>query len=173
MYGIRDGIRGVEIGDGGYRAQRSSGTPVTFGLRIGEFVKRSVSAFFMLLAVPLFMTACGDNEEPPQQRPPPQRRPPAPPHPLGAGISRASPSIGGPAGADGSGGNNLTQDYCAHNQDPGCPTGSFVGPYTQVHDNHGTWDAAGNPVNGGPAGADGSTGNNLTHEYCAKNENPG
>ena len=37
----------------------------------------------------------------------------------------------------------------------------------------GVWDADGNPVNGGPMGADGSTGNNRTQEYCARNEDPG
>ncbi|MFD4467265.1 hypothetical protein ACFWPA_03120 [Rhodococcus sp. NPDC058505] len=34
----------------------------------------------------------------------------------------------GPVGADGSTGNNLTAEYCAQNEDPGCPAGSFVGP---------------------------------------------
>jgi hypothetical protein len=37
---------------------------------------------------------------------------------------------------------------------------------------NGYWDDNGRPVNGGPAGADGSTGNNVTQEYCARNENP-
>lgn len=31
-------------------------------------------------------------------------------------------------GADGSTGNNLSKQYCAQNQDPGCPAGSYVGP---------------------------------------------
>ena len=34
------------------------------------------------------------------------------------------------------------------------------------------WDAAGKPVHGGPAGADGSTGNNLSRDYCAHNQSP-
>lgn len=34
----------------------------------------------------------------------------------------------GAAGADGSTGNNLSKQYCAQNQDPGCPAGSYVGP---------------------------------------------
>ncbi len=37
----------------------------------------------------------------------------------------------------------------------------------------GTWGPDGRPINGGPTGADGSTGNNLTHEYCAQNQDPG
>lgn len=35
---------------------------------------------------------------------------------------------GGPVGADGSTGNNLSAQYCAQNQDPGCPVGTYVGP---------------------------------------------
>nr|WP_296773699.1 hypothetical protein [Rhodococcus sp. (in: high G+C Gram-positive bacteria)] len=31
----------------------------------------------------------------------------------------------GQQGADGSTGNNLTPQYCANNQDPGCPAGSY------------------------------------------------
>lgn len=31
----------------------------------------------------------------------------------------------GPRGADGSTGNNLSPEYCANNQDPGCPAGSY------------------------------------------------
>ncbi|MFC9786666.1 hypothetical protein [Rhodococcus sp. NPDC127528] len=34
----------------------------------------------------------------------------------------------GPVGADGSTGDNLSAAYCAQNQDPGCPLGSYVGP---------------------------------------------
>ncbi|WP_371871118.1 hypothetical protein [Mycolicibacterium agri] len=105
------------------------------------------------------------------------------------------PVNGGPVGADGSTGNNLTQEYCARNQDPACPAGSYVGPdairnpdgsNTYVvcegtictNPNHGagdppgTWGPDGQPINGGPMGADGSTGNNLTHEYCARNQDP-
>lgn len=36
----------------------------------------------------------------------------------------------------------------------------------------GSWDASGNPVNGGPRGADGSTGNNLTRGFCAQHQDP-
>lgn len=36
----------------------------------------------------------------------------------------------------------------------------------------GSWDRNGNPVNGGPKGADGSTGNNLTKKHCAQNQDP-
>lgn len=110
--------------------------------------------------------------------------------------ANGAPVNGGPVGADGSTGNNLTQEFCARNEDPACPIGSYVaanairnpdGSHTYVmcegtvctNPNHGggdpvgTWGADGQPVNGGPVGADGSTGNNLTHEYCAKNEDPG
>jgi hypothetical protein len=105
------------------------------------------------------------------------------------------PVNGGPAGADGSTGNNLTHEYCARNQDPACPIGTYVAPNAIpnpdgtssyvvcegticTNPNHGgggppgTWGPDGQPVNGGPAGADGSTGNNLTHEYCARNQDP-
>jgi hypothetical protein len=105
------------------------------------------------------------------------------------------PVKGGPVGADGSTGNNLTQEYCARNQDPGCPVGSYVGsnavknpdasntyvvcegtictnPNHGAGDPPGTWGPDGQPTNGGPMGADGSTGNNLTHEYCARNQDP-
>lgn len=34
----------------------------------------------------------------------------------------------GPVGADGSTGNDLSPDYCARNEDPGCPVGSYIGP---------------------------------------------
>ncbi|GAB20809.1 hypothetical protein GOEFS_132_00400 [Gordonia effusa NBRC 100432] len=84
-----------------------------------------------------------------------------------------NPINGGPVGADGSTGNNLTRDYCSANQDPACPAGSFVGPHVKYHSKHGGWDDSGKPVNGGPVGADGSTNNNLTQEYCAKNQDPG
>jgi hypothetical protein len=110
--------------------------------------------------------------------------------------ANGKPVNGGPTGADGSTGNSLTQEYCAHNQDPACPIGSYVGPNaiknpdggpTYVvcegtictNPNHGAggppgiWGADGQPVNGGPTGADGSTGNNLSHEYCAHNQDPG
>lgn len=119
--------------------------------------------------------------------------------------AQGKPVNGGPAGADGSTGNNLTREYCARNEDPGCPKGSYVGPNAQrdprggpgyvpcegticTNPNHGAgtdprtnggdntatggWDANGNPVAGGPRGADGSTGNNLTRQYCAANQNP-
>ncbi|ABK70037.1 mesocentin [Mycolicibacterium smegmatis] len=107
-----------------------------------------------------------------------------------------NPIDGGPMGADGSTGNNHTQEYCARNEDPGCPMGSYVAPdaiknpdgspsYVVcegticTNPNHGAadpggfWDANGNPIDGGPMGADGSTGNNHTQEYCARNEDPG
>lgn len=162
-------------------------------------MKRSVAAYLMLMAVPLFMTACSSSDdsstttttttvttaatttpgsaaatsEPaPGNATTPQAGSPTP---AGSGSwdQQGKPVSGGPAGADGSTGNNLTQDYCAHNQDPGCPQGSYVGPYTTMNDSHGAWDGNGNPVKGGPTGADGSTGNGLTQEYCAHNQDPG
>nr|WP_229481287.1 mesocentin [Mycolicibacterium mageritense] len=109
--------------------------------------------------------------------------------------ANGNPVNGGPMGADGSTGNALTQEYCARNQDPGCPMGSYVAPNaiknpdgspTYVgcegtictNPNYGAnvegyWDSNGNPVDGGPMGADGSTGNRLTQEYCARNQDPG
>ncbi|MEE3851843.1 Mesocentin [Gordonia sp. LSe1-13] len=90
----------------------------------------------------------------------------------GSWDADGQPVNGGPQGADGSTGSNLTKDYCAHNQDPACPTGSYLGVHVAAHAKSGSWDANGNPVNGGPTGADGSTGNGLTQEYCARNEDP-
>ncbi|WP_168705269.1 Mesocentin [Gordonia paraffinivorans] len=90
----------------------------------------------------------------------------------GTWDKEGKPVNGGPAGADGSTGNNLTKDYCAHNVDSKCPRGSYLGAHVAAHEKSGFWDANGNPVNGGPTGADGSTGNNLTQEYCARNQDP-
>ncbi|WP_405138750.1 hypothetical protein [Nocardia sp. NBC_01388] len=46
----------------------------------------------------------------------------------------------GPRGADGSTGNGLSAEYCAKNQDPGCPLGSYVGPNAIQNPNgDGTW----------------------------------
>ena len=36
----------------------------------------------------------------------------------------------------------------------------------------GMWDANGNPIDGGPTGADGSTGNNVSADYCRTNQDP-
>ena len=47
-----------------------------------------------------------------------------------------------------------------------------MGYHTSYHDKHGGWDANGNPVNGGPVGANGATNANLTQEYCARNQDP-
>lgn len=33
-----------------------------------------------------------------------------------------------PPAADGSTGNDVSAEYCAQNEDPGCPAGSYVGP---------------------------------------------
>ncbi|WP_405497191.1 hypothetical protein [Nocardia sp. NBC_00511] len=46
----------------------------------------------------------------------------------------------GQRGADGSTGNGLSAEYCAKNQDPGCPRGSYVGPNAIQNPNgDGTW----------------------------------
>ncbi|MDF1917930.1 mesocentin [Mycolicibacterium smegmatis] len=63
--------------------------------------------------------------------------------------------------------------YCAQNRDPRCPKGSYHGTHVLLTTAGGYWDANGNPIDGGPMGADGSTGNNHTQEYCARNEDPG
>ncbi len=43
-------------------------------------------------------------------------------------------------GADGSTGNGLSAEYCAKNQDPGCPLGSYIGPNAIPNPNgDGTW----------------------------------
>lgn len=43
-------------------------------------------------------------------------------------------------GADGSTNNNLSPEYCAKNQDPGCPLGSYIGPNAIQNPNgDGTW----------------------------------
>ncbi|AYF77976.1 hypothetical protein D7D52_33825 [Nocardia yunnanensis] len=43
-------------------------------------------------------------------------------------------------GADGSTGNGLSAEYCAKNQDPGCPRGSYIGPNAIPNPNgDGTW----------------------------------
>lgn len=54
------------------------------------------------------------------------------------------------------------------------PTSPTPHPGTPGHQPaNGYWDSSGQPVNGGPAGADGSTRNGLTQEYCARNQDPG
>lgn len=53
---------------------------------------------------------------------------------------------------------------------PGSQRGFPPGP---PGSQNGHWDDNGKPVNGGPTGADGSTGNDVTQEYCARHEDPG
>ena len=92
--------------------------------------------------------------------------------PSGSWDADGKPVNGGPVGQNGSTGNNLTKDYCAHNTDEKCPVGSYLGVHVAAHAKSGSWDADGKPVNGGPTGADGSTGSGLTQEYCARNQDP-
>nr|WP_246023322.1 hypothetical protein [Nocardia yunnanensis] len=55
----------------------------------------------------------------------------APAHPTSSAERR---------GADGSTGNGLSAEYCAKNQDPGCPLGSYIGPNAIPNPNgDGTW----------------------------------
>ena len=52
-----------------------------------------------------------------------------PTQPGGQSVHPPIPTPGpGPAGADGSTGNDLAPDYCARNEDPGSPAGSYVAP---------------------------------------------
>lgn len=43
-------------------------------------------------------------------------------------VVSPAPSATATPGADGSTGNHLSAEYCARNQDPACPKGSYVGP---------------------------------------------
>lgn len=49
-----------------------------------------------------------------------------PPHPTPGGAK--TPTAPEVPGADGSTGNDLSPQYCAQNEDPGCPVGTYVGP---------------------------------------------
>ena len=111
------------------------------------------SRMFVLLAAvfALLVGGCGSQSEP---------------------AAEESPSATSSAVAQSSAAPAPDTQFCAHNRDSKCPAGSYVGPFVAVKSGGGTWGADGRPLNGGPAGADGSTGNNLTHEYCAKNQDP-
>lgn len=106
---------------------------------------RLLTAAVGCAAAPLVIVACGsDAGEPPatpnqhvqhgdnNDAPAPKPDRGAPPGPSeaqnGHWDDSGSPVNGGPAGADGSSGNGLTQEYCARNEDPGCPVGSYVAP---------------------------------------------
>ncbi|MBB3039366.1 Mesocentin [Hoyosella altamirensis] len=144
-------------------------------------MNRRSAGFVAALALPFLITACGDDAT--EAADPTPASPaatatttaavPESPAAEGSWDSNGQPVNGGPPGADGSTGNNLTRDHCAHNQDPACPEGSYLGPHVVVNTSHGHWGHDGQPVDGGPTGADGSTGNSLTQEYCAQNEDPG
>lgn len=140
-----------------------------FAYFLGVAVRRSLSTFFVLLALSLFATACTAEENDAGSASPAVAVTTVV---SGTWDENGQPVDGGPVALDGSRNNNLTQDFCAHNRSPSCPMGGFVGPFTQVHPHHGRWDADGLPVAGGPTGADRSTGNDLTWEYCARNDDP-
>ncbi|MDM2136019.1 hypothetical protein PP332_22510, partial [Mycobacteroides abscessus] len=55
-----------------------------------------------------------------------------------------------------------TDAYCAQNHDANCAAGTYLGPHAAPGAGAGYWDNNGNPVDGGPVGADGSTGNNVS-----------
>ncbi|GAB5901860.1 hypothetical protein OKHIL_76720 [Mycolicibacterium mageritense] len=61
------------------------------------------------------------------QAPAPAPAPPPSPTP-GRGATPTAPRTPGVPGADGSTGNDLSPHYCARNEDPGCPAGTYVGP---------------------------------------------
>ncbi|MFD3706588.1 hypothetical protein ACFWUP_25915 [Nocardia sp. NPDC058658] len=86
-------------------------------------------------------TACSDNNSTPS--PTPSSTTTAAPSTSPAGLTSASPqptTSPEQRGADGSTGNNLSAEYCAKNQDPGCPAGSYVGPNAIQNPNgDGTW----------------------------------
>ncbi|GED98697.1 Mesocentin [Gordonia crocea] len=142
-------------------------------------MKKLFGVWALLAALTLVIGGCSsdDSKSSPDSAASPvsaaKQGDPSKPDPRTAGWDiHGYPINGGPKGADGSTGNNLDRHFCAHNQDRRCPVGSYVGPFTGYHDGHGYWDANGRPVHGGPVGADGSTGNNLTQEHCARNEDP-
>ncbi|MFF2083788.1 hypothetical protein ACFVVM_08415 [Nocardia sp. NPDC058176] len=61
-------------------------------------------------------------------------------HPGGDTTAPVPGPTTGQRGADGSTGNNLSDEYCARNQDPGCPLGSYIGPDAIPNPNgDGTW----------------------------------
>ncbi len=108
-------------------------------------MRRLLAAAIGFGVAPLMIIACGsDAGESPSKpgapvphgdhsdspRPGSQRGfPPGPPGSQnGHWDDNGKPVNGGPTGADGSTGNDVTQDYCAHHEDPGCPAGSYVGP---------------------------------------------
>lgn len=56
----------------------------------------------------------------------PVTAPAQPPSPTpGIAVTPTAPQS---PGADGSTGNDLSPQYCAQNEDPGCPVGTYVGP---------------------------------------------
>ena len=59
---------------------------------------------------------------------------PAPPPSPTPGMAE-TPTAPKAPGADGSTGNDLSPQYCAQNEDPGCPVGTYVGPDAIPHPN--------------------------------------
>ncbi|ORW99201.1 hypothetical protein AWC30_16920 [Mycolicibacillus trivialis] len=104
-------------------------------------MRRLMTAVIGLGIAPLLITACGSDAEHPgspshkqgkhhsQQTAPGYENWHTPANP-GDGYwdEQGNPVDGGPRGANGSFGNDLTKEYCAQNEDPGCPVGSYVGP---------------------------------------------
>jgi hypothetical protein len=103
-------------------------------------ITRLVTALVGIGVAPLLIVACGSNAEQTPASPTTSAQETSGHH-EGSAQSRTPagsqgghwnddghPVNGGPTGADGSTGNNLTQEYCARNEDPGCPVGSYVAP---------------------------------------------
>lgn len=85
------------------------------------------SALLFVAALCVLAPACSQQAEPAptttvtvtDSTTPPARVPEPAPAPAPAPA---------PPGADGSTGNDVSAEYCAQNEDPGCPAGSYVGP---------------------------------------------
>nr|WP_236950532.1 hypothetical protein [Mycobacterium sp. MS1601] len=99
-------------------------------------MKSSLATMFVT-AICVVATACSQTSEPAPVTvtvaPSPSSAAataPAPPPVPTPGTRNTPPAPGPPEvpGADGSTGNNLSPQYCAQNEDPGCPAGSYIGP---------------------------------------------
>lgn len=92
---------------------------------------RLMAAVIGVGVAPIMIAACGNSAEEPATTPGHhvQHGNNAPATP-GGGYwdDNGQPVNGGPVGADGSTGNGVTQEYCARNEDPACPVGTYVGP---------------------------------------------
>ncbi|MFI6996694.1 hypothetical protein [Nocardia sp. NPDC050175] len=86
--------------------------------------------------------ACSDNSTPSTTTPKATTTTSAAPTTTIPITTTVAPPLTSPQqrGADGSTNNNLSPEYCAKNQDPGCPLGSYIGPNAIQNPNgNGTW----------------------------------